>query len=125
MLNVAVFLPTYIEGRNLQEDGWDTGSGHEKLDAGHNAQIIAIFSIAQIMNAPFNAAIKNYLGAKNNILLGFSLMTATTFGLGLISALSSPSDFYYVAMVLRFFQGQGDVMIQFTGYAVITSVFSD
>ena len=28
-------------------------------------------------------------------------------------------------MVLRFFQGQGDVLLQITGYSIVTSIFTD
>jgi MFS family permease len=77
------------------------------------------------MFAPFNSAIKNKIGAKNLILLGFFLLTTTTVGLGAISMINDPHDFKYMAVSLRFLQGTGDVMIQFTCYSVITNVFSD
>ena len=37
MLNVAAFLPTYIEGRNEMRDGWESGGEDDELDAGHNS----------------------------------------------------------------------------------------
>jgi MFS family permease len=52
-------------------------------------------------------------------------MTFTTFGLGWIAKIRDPHLFKQIALFLRFFQGQGDVMIQFTGYAAITSVFKN
>lgn len=52
-------------------------------------------------------------------------MTTTTFGLGLISMIDSPNAFKYSAVVLRFFQGQGDVLLQVTCYSVITNMFSE
>ena len=52
-------------------------------------------------------------------------MTTTTFGLGLISKIDTPNTFKYSAVVLRFFQGQGDVLLQVTCYSVITNMFSE
>ena len=65
--------------------------------------ILSIFSVAQIVFAPFNAMIKNYFGSKNTILFGFSLMTLTTFGLGAIANLSDTDAFKYTGLALRFF----------------------
>lgn len=77
------------------------------------------------MFAPFNAWIKNKLGAKNTILVGFVMITITTFGLGLIHYIEDADTFLYTALTLRFLQGFGDVLLQFTGYVVICNVFSD
>ena len=77
------------------------------------------------MFAPFNAWIKNKLGAKNTILVGFVMITFTTFGLGLIHYIEDADTFLYTALTLRFLQGFGDVLLQFTGYVVICNVFSD
>lgn len=52
-------------------------------------------------------------------------MTITTFALGWISFIKDAQTFKYVAVVVRFFQGQGDIMLQITSYTVITTVFSD
>ena len=81
------------------------------MDSNDVSVIIAVFSIAQILFAPFNSAIKNRIGAKNLILLGFFLLTSTTIGLGAIALVTAPHDFKYLAVTLRFFQGTGDVMI--------------
>lgn len=70
-----------------------------------------MFSVAQIIFAPFNAYIKNKIGAKNTILFGFMLMTVTTSGLGFIAIIKDPIMFKWSAVVLRFFQGQGDVLL--------------
>ena len=58
-------------------------------------------------------------------MLGFLFLTTSNFGLGYISHLQSADNFYYLALALRFLEGQGDVLLQFTGYSVITSVYSD
>mmetsp|Transcript_16904 Transcript_16904/g.26007 ORF Transcript_16904/g.26007 Transcript_16904/m.26007 type:complete len:110 (+) Transcript_16904:228-557(+) len=107
MQNVASFLPTYVEARREE---WEAVYGTH-LTSTDNAIIIGVFSVAQILFAPFNALIKNTLGSKNTIIFGFLLMTATTFGLGAIANLESPIAFEYVAVLLRFFQGQGDVLL--------------
>ena len=62
-----------------------------------------MFSIAQIIFAPVNGSIKNYLGAKNTIVIGFVLMTVTTFGLGAVAHIDNPYTFKYLACALRFF----------------------
>ena len=69
--------------------------------------------------------IKNSIGTKNTILLGFFLVTVTTFGLGAISYLDNGNYFIYVGIGLRFFQGAGDIMLQITSYGVICTMFSD
>ena len=81
--------------------------------------------MAQIVFAPFNSIIKNALGSKNTIVIGFFLLTITTFALGWIAAISNAQTFKYVAVVVRFFQGLGDILLQVTSYTVITTVFSD
>lgn len=53
------------------------------------------------------------------------LMTLTTSGLGFIAIIKDPVLFKWSAVALRFFQGQGDVLLQITGYSVITSIFSN
>lgn len=55
MQNVASFLPTYIN-----EKKWSTNE--YTLDSSDVSLIISIFSIAQIIFAPFNARIKNWFG---------------------------------------------------------------
>ena len=114
MLNVAAFLPTFIEG-----NAWDDSDGYA-LDSTDVSLILSIFAVAQIIFAPFNAMIKNKIGTKNAIIFGFFMLTATTFGLGAISRISDPHLFKYIAVILRFFQGQGDVLLQITCYSVIT-----
>jgi MFS family permease len=105
MLNVAAFLPTFIEGND-----WISDDGYE-LDSSGVSLILSIFAVAQIIFAPFNAMIKNKIGTKNAIICGFFMLTGTTFGLGAISRISDPHLFKYIAIVLRFFQGQGDVLL--------------
>ena len=104
MLNVAVLVPPFIDGRTEAgkenpADGWE-GEPPTEFD---KSLIISIFFLAQIVFAPINATIKNTLGSKNTILLGFILMTATTFGLGMIAAFHNTESFKYTALVLRFF----------------------
>lgn len=84
-----------------------------------------MFSVAQIVFAPFNSLIKNALGSKNTIIFGFFFLTITTFALGWISVITNAQIFKWVAIVVRFFQGLGDILLQVTSYTVITTVFSD
>lgn len=118
LLNVASFLPTFI-----QHNVWSNPD--EPLNNTDSGLIIAAFSVAQIVFAPFNSIIKNFFGSKNTIIFGFFLMTITTFGLGWISMISNSQTFKYVAVVVRFFQGQGDIMLQITSYTIITTIYSD
>lgn len=94
MLNVASFLPTYVEGTD-----WEDGAPSD-MDV---TLIISVFSVAQIVFAPFNALIKNYLGSKNTILVGFFLMTITTYGLGALEHVDDANTFKYLGIFLRFF----------------------
>ena len=66
---------------------------------------MSVFSVAQIIFAPFNALIKNKVGTKNAILLGFVIATITTFGLGAIANVKDPQTFKFIAVGLRFLQG--------------------
>ena len=69
--------------------------------------------------------IKNAIGSKNTIVIGFFFLTITTFALGWIAVIKNAEMFKYVAVVVRFFQGLGDILLQVTSYTVITTVFSD
>ena len=111
------FLPTFIDTND-----WNDGGSLTTSDV---SLILSIFSVAQIIFAPLNGTIKNWLGAKNTIIVGFFMLTLTTAGLGLISYIKDAQYFFYSAMVLRFFQGQGDVLLQITGYSIVTSIFTD
>jgi MFS family permease len=53
------------------------------------------------------------------------MLTTTTFGLGLMSFIDNANTFKYVGIAIRFFMGQGDILLQITCYTVITSIFSD
>ena len=105
LLNVAVFLPTFLDDKNdlpVDGGGWVTDDGYT-IDANDVSLIIAVFSIAQILFAPFNSLLKNKIGAKSLVLVGFLLLTVTTVGLGAIARVSDPHDFKWYAVVLRCF----------------------
>lgn len=101
MLNVAVLVPPFIEERNKNSE-W---IGDYKVNNFDTSLILSIFFVAQIVFAPINASIKNSLGSKNTILIGFILMTLTTFGMGMIANFNDANAFKYTALVLRFLQG--------------------
>lgn len=65
------------------------------------------------------------MGAKNYILFGFTIITASTFGLGAVTIIKNPRYFYYANLGLRFFQGGSDTMVQITFYNILTEVYSD
>ncbi len=75
--------------------------------------------------SPINSNIKNLIGAKNHILFGFSVVAASTVGLGIVTIFDNPHYFMYATLVLRFFQGGGDTMVQVTFYNILTEVYSD
>jgi MFS family permease len=94
MLNEASFLPTFCADKK-----WANGY---KVNEFFVSLILSIFSLAQILFAPFSSSIKNCIGSKNTVVLGFSLMTLSTFGLGLASYFSDATLFIYFGVLLRF-----------------------
>jgi len=113
IMNVTAFLPLYAEKRTDWENNNSTktfknstGTYIVKDSPITNTQIsliISIFSIAQIIFASFNSAIKNKIGSKNAIIFGFIMMTVTTFGIGTLTHMSNHYKFVYTAVLLRFF----------------------
>ena len=94
--NMASFMPPFIESHI-----WSS-SGNYAITTFDISIILSVFSIAQVIFAPFNSIIKNKIGAKNSILVGFVLMTLSTFGLGAIANFNDPHVFKYFAVALRF-----------------------
>lgn len=119
--NVYATLPKYIAERNTK-DNWSI-PGYDFTEVRYTF-ILVMFSIAQLLFAPFTASFKNKIGSKNTILLGFLTMTMTTIGLGMMTYIDDPVLFFVVGNILRFVQGMGDVWLQFTAYSVITTLFS-
>ena len=76
---------------------------------------------------PANASLSlcRKIGSKNTILLGLFLLTSTTYGIGLISYTKKPKTFLSINLVLRFFQGAGEVLLQITILTLFTTVFKD
>jgi hypothetical protein len=52
--------------------------------------------------SPVNSNLKNCFGAKNYIVFGFSVVSATTFALGYVTVLKNPHYFMYATLGLRF-----------------------
>lgn len=115
--NIVSFLPLFVVNHE-----WDEGFEMNENDISF---IIAVFSIAQILFSPLNTYIKNWMGAKNTMIFGFALMTAMSFGLGLIAEIKNPWTFFLIAVFLRFFQGMGDAVLQITAYSMITALYQD
>ena len=112
---VYAFIPLYVAEMNSSTDDgvfrealWTDDVDLTKIQT---TLILSIFSVAQIVFAPFNAYIKNKLGSKNTMLIGFFIITISSFGLGVIAVFDHSSTFLYSALTLRFFQGQGDVLL--------------
>jgi MFS family permease len=130
---VYAFIPLYVKERNSKtsdDDDSDTNAklwaeGDNDISSTQVTLILVIFSVAQIVFAPFNAFIKNKMGSKNTMIIGFFLITVTTLGLGAIEHFDHSAQYLYSALALRFFQGQGDVLLQFVGYSIICNVFAD
>jgi MFS family permease len=85
--------------------------------------ILIMFSVAQLLFSPLTAYIKNKIGSKNTISMGFVLITITTYCLGLITYIDDPFTFFVCGNIVRFIQGVGSVWLQFIAYSTITSVF--
>jgi len=62
--------------------------------------------------AIFNSTLKNLLGTKNFIVLGFFLLTITIAGLGIIANVEDSGTFVALALVLRFIMGAGDIIVE-------------
>ena len=99
------FIPLYVKEKNpaTNEEGIPIWTDGGSISEFNTTLILAIFSIAQIAFAPFNAYIKNKLGAKNTLLIGFCMITFTTIGLGVIAHLGTSNGYMYAALTLRFF----------------------
>lgn len=52
-------------------------------------------------------------------------MCSTTFGLGCLAYIQDPMAFIIIGVLLRFFQGAGDIFLQITCYTIITNIFAD
>jgi len=64
--------------------------------------IIASFGVAQIIFAPLNTLLTDRFGTKNTMLIGFSMLAVTSFGLGAIANIKDQKVFLYTAIALRF-----------------------
>jgi MFS family permease len=95
-MNMVCFLPLFITGNE-----WDSPDGFI-LDEFDISLIISVFSIAQIIFSPMNSFISNKLGAKNAVLLGFTVLTLTTVGLGTLAKVKNPKLFMILSIILRF-----------------------
>jgi MFS family permease len=95
--NVVAVIPDMIDNQD-----WIGTLDKTPLNEGDVSLIVAIFSIAQIIFAPFNSSIKNRLGGKNTIIFGLIMMTVTTFFLAFLTSVKQPSQFMYIACTLRF-----------------------
>ena len=84
ILLVVSFLPAYLE------------ENYPTLTTSDGAHMIASFSIASIIFAPINGIIKNYMGAKNAIIFGFSMLTLSTAGIGFAPIVKDPVLFKWI-----------------------------
>ena len=116
--NVASFLPPYVKTKAnwISEDNYH-------LTVRDEAFIICVFSVAEIIFAPFNSRIKYALGQKNIITLGFILLAATSLGFGYIANFDNPRVFRNLAIILRFIQGIGTIAIEITCFSISTSIY--
>ena len=96
--NLTAFLPTYVENAK-----WEEVNGVQTTVTTNDISwIIASFSAAQVVFAPFTSQIKNYLGTKNTIIIGLFLVMLSTVGLGAIANILNGNTFRYIALGLRF-----------------------
>lgn len=97
ILNLTAFLPVFVES-----NAWSNSSDYT-LSSMDTALMLAMFSVAQIIFSPINGMIKNMIGTKNSMTIGYLLITITTFGIGVCANISDPLLFKYVVCALRFF----------------------
>ena len=62
--------------------------------------------------AALNSTLKNILGTKNFIALGFTLLTSTILGMGVITHIHDATTFKWLALMLRFIMGAGDIIVE-------------
>lgn len=103
IFNVPSFLPTFVEDNPSWED--------DEVTEADIALITGIFAVGQIIFAALNSTLKNVMGTKNFIVLGFSLLTSTIIGLGFITHITDPTTFKMIAIILRFIMGAGDIIV--------------
>ena len=80
--------------------------------------IVSIFHVALILLSPFNHKISRKLGKKNALLVGLCLLTASTFGLGILHLAHNQYVFKWLAIVIRFTQGAGNMMARITAMTI-------
>lgn len=96
--NVVAIIPDFL----LEKQNWNADSDY-KLNEKDASLIISIFSISQIIFAPFNGHIKAKLGAKNTMIFGYTVLTITTIALGAIEGIKDPKTWMTTACFCRFF----------------------
>ena len=96
--NLSAFLPNF--NRNNK---WSVVDGQNTaLTTNDLAYITSAFSLAQVIFSPLSSSIKNYLGAKNTIVLGLTIVSLSTALLGFLGNVEDGNRFLSYALLFRF-----------------------
>lgn len=74
---IISFLSVFLSDKQTEHPDFE-------LSDNDTALVISIFSVAILIFTSMNSNIKNRLGTKNTIILGFSIEGLTMLGLGII-----------------------------------------
>ena len=93
-LNVMSFFPLYVK-ENFGED---------KISSTMVSVAMSSFELAGIITAPINAGLISKIGRKTAIVIGFMIISLSTFSLGALSWIETTEyrTFFYAAMATRF-----------------------
>lgn len=117
--NLVAFLPTFVKSKNVELHNKFTLSQTEV------AVIIAIFSAAQLMLAPYTSSLKNFFGTKSSIIGALFVEAMCIVLIGAVSTVNDPFAFKWFAIMLRFVEGLADMLLQVSSYTTITYVFQE
>ncbi len=110
-LSVETIIPIYLEKK------------HPGLDTLQAAFIMSATEYSGLIFSPIIGSLLDKFGRKTIIVLGFLIITIGTVALALLDFVSNGTTFFYLALVIRFFQGIGDQFVQTTTYSVLSSSF--
>lgn len=86
--------------------------------------VLATMEVGILLSSPFISMILQKVGRKNFILLGHIVMILASAGFGLLVYVESDSIFFWLSVVLRFFQGFGDACASIAIFSIIGTEYA-
>jgi MFS family permease len=108
---IAPFLPFEFQRKGIDE----TWMGY----------IFSIYSVAVILCSPMVGKMIGYLGRRNLIVFGMTMMGFSFIFFGAISSIEHKPVFITLALIIRFLQGFSSSLIQTTMYSLGTNFFPE